>query len=72
MVSKQKDVKKMVKTNDQVQKKSTVQTDDIDDYQDMIAEAAYYKAESRKFAPDQEMEDWLEAEKEVRDKISKA
>ena len=29
-----------------------------------IAEAAYYKAERRGFAPGQEERDWLEAEKE--------
>ncbi len=31
-----------------------------------IAEAAYYKAEARGFAPGYELEDWLEAEQEVR------
>lgn len=31
-----------------------------------IAEAAYYRAEKRGFVPGYEMEDWLEAEKEVR------
>jgi len=31
----------------------------------MIAELAYYKAESRGFAPGHEMEDWLEAEREL-------
>ena len=30
-----------------------------------IAEAAYYKAQSRGFAPGQDELDWLEAEKEV-------
>lgn len=29
-----------------------------------IAEFAYYKAESRDFAPGYELEDWLEAEQE--------
>jgi hypothetical protein len=29
-----------------------------------IAELAYYKAESRGFAPGYELEDWLEAERE--------
>lgn len=29
-----------------------------------IAELAYYKAESRGFEPDHELEDWLEAEQE--------
>lgn len=31
-----------------------------------IAEAAYFKAESRGFESGHEMEDWLNAEKEVR------
>ncbi|MGZ8217502.1 sterol desaturase family protein [Methylomagnum sp.] len=32
----------------------------------MIAEAAYYRAEKRGFAPGQECRDWLEAEREIR------
>ena len=32
----------------------------------MIAEAAYYRAESRGFSPGLQMEDWLEAEKEIK------
>ncbi len=31
----------------------------------MIAVAAYYRAEQRGFSPDQELEDWLQAEKEI-------
>lgn len=31
----------------------------------MIAEAAYYRAERRGFAPGNEMEDWLQAETEI-------
>jgi hypothetical protein len=31
----------------------------------MVAEAAYYRAERRGFAPGMELEDWLEAEKEI-------
>jgi hypothetical protein len=30
-----------------------------------IAIAAYYKAQSRGFAPNHEVDDWLEAEKEI-------
>jgi len=37
----------------------------------MIAEAAYYRAEQRGFTPDQETEDWLEAEKQI-EEISSA
>ena len=33
--------------------------------QTMIAEAAYFKAENRGFAPGFEVQDWLEAEREV-------
>ena len=32
---------------------------------DMIAEAAYYKAEQRNFEPGHEEYDWLEAEREL-------
>lgn len=31
----------------------------------MIAEAAYYRAEQRGFTPDQQIEDWLKAEKQI-------
>jgi hypothetical protein len=32
----------------------------------MIAQAAYYRAQKRNFAPGQELEDWLEAEAELK------
>ena len=35
-----------------------------DDRQKRIEEAAYYRAERRGFAPNGELEDWLEAERE--------
>lgn len=35
------------------------------DFQEMIAEAAYYKAEQRGFVPGFEEEDWLQAEDEM-------
>ena len=35
------------------------------DYQEMIAEAAYFKAEQRGFIPGFEEQDWLDAENEV-------
>ena len=35
------------------------------DFKAMVAEAAYYKAEHRGFAPGFEMDDWLEAEREL-------
>jgi hypothetical protein len=34
---------------------------------EMIAKRAYFKAEARGFAPGHELEDWLAAEREVRD-----
>ena len=40
------------------------------DYQEMIAEAAYYKAEQRGFVPGFEEEDWLEAENEIRSMLN--
>ena len=35
----------------------------------LIQEAAYYKAEARQFAPGVELQDWLEAEEEVRRRL---
>ncbi|MCF7984472.1 MAG: DUF2934 domain-containing protein [Thiohalocapsa sp.] len=35
------------------------------DVEQMIAEAAYYKAQQRRFAPGSEMDDWLDAEREI-------
>ena len=35
------------------------------DFESMIAEAAYFKAEQRGFTPGHEMTDWLTAEREV-------
>ncbi|MFU8789017.1 MAG: sterol desaturase family protein [Methylobacter sp.] len=36
-----------------------------DNFDDMIAEAAYYKAEKRGFSPGDELRDWLEAKSEI-------
>lgn len=38
--------------------------------QALIAEAAYYRAERRGFAPGQEIEDWLAAEKEIMERVA--
>jgi len=35
----------------------------------MIAEAAYHRAQRRGFAPGGEVQDWLEAEAEVNDRL---
>ena len=37
----------------------------------LIAEAAYFRAERRSFAPGYELEDWLNAEAEIEIKLSK-
>lgn len=37
---------------------------------EMIAVLAYYRAERRTFAPGQELEDWLDAEREVDRQLS--
>ena len=38
----------------------------------MIAEAAYYRAEKRGFAPGSELEDWRDAESEIRERMRSA
>jgi hypothetical protein len=43
-----------------------------DQRQDMIREAAYYKAEKRRFAPGHEAEDWAAAEREIEELIARA
>jgi len=40
-----------------------------DERRQMIADAAYYRAERRGFAPGSEVEDWLAAEKEVMERL---
>jgi len=39
---------------------------DNDRFQKMVAERAYYKSEKRGFVGGYEMEDWLEAESEIK------
>ncbi|MGZ5030460.1 MAG: DUF2934 domain-containing protein [Methylobacter sp.] len=39
---------------------------DLDKFREMVAERAYCKAEKRGFTAGHEMEDWLEAEEELR------
>ena len=39
---------------------------DLDEFREMVATAAYYRAEKRGFEPGHEMDDWLEAEQEIR------
>ena len=64
MDTNKKDIKKNV--NDVDQEISAARVDDVVDvHQSMIAEAAYYKAERKLFAPGHEMEDWLKAENDI-------
>jgi len=39
---------------------------DVERLQSAVAEAAYYKAERRGFAPGLDVSDWLEAESEIK------
>ncbi|WP_020564379.1 DUF2934 domain-containing protein [Methylosarcina fibrata] len=39
---------------------------DLDTFYEMVKERAFFKAEKRGFEPGHEMDDWLEAEKEIR------
>jgi len=38
----------------------------------LIAEAAYYRAKQRGFEPGHELEDWVQAESEVRRRVERA
>jgi hypothetical protein len=38
---------------------------DMDEFREVVAKNAYYKAEKRGFADGYELEDWLEAEQEI-------
>ena len=39
---------------------------DLDEFREMVATAAYYRAEKRGFEPGHDIDDWLEAEQEIR------
>ena len=39
---------------------------DLDEFREMVAVNAYYRAEKRGFKPTHEMEDWIEAEKDIK------
>jgi hypothetical protein len=43
-----------------------------DDLQRLVAEAAYYRAQRRGFEPGYELQDWVEAEAEVRRLIGRS
>jgi hypothetical protein len=38
---------------------------DLEEFREMVATDAYYRAEKKGFEPDHEIDDWLEAEKEI-------
>ena len=38
---------------------------DVDEFREMVSINAYYRAEKRGFKPGNEMDDWLEAEKDL-------
>lgn len=42
------------------------QNDDVPSQEEMIAVAAYFRAEQRGFAPGNEIQDWLEAEEDFK------
>jgi len=39
---------------------------DLDEFREMVAICAYFKAEKRGFVTNQELDDWLEAEQEIK------
>jgi hypothetical protein len=39
---------------------------DLEEFREMVAIAAYYRAEKRSFELGHEIDDWLEAEQEIR------
>jgi len=41
-----------------------------DELRKLISEAAYYRAKQRGFAPGYELEDWVQAESEVRNRLN--
>lgn len=43
---------------------------DMDEFRELVAKNAYYRAEKRGFADGYELEDWLEAEQEIRNQNS--
>jgi hypothetical protein len=43
-----------------------------DDIRQLIAEAAYFRAKQRGFEPGHELEDWVQAESEVRRRVERS
>lgn len=61
-----------IERNTSVTKETLPEQSDNIDRNLMIAEAAYYRAEQRGFTPEQETEDWLEAEKQIEEMLTAA
>ena len=56
----------------ETERRATSRFDELsgdDAFQQKIAEAAYFNAQRRDFAPGQEMNDWLRAEQEIRNQF---
>lgn len=53
-------------TSSNAGKRESVESQLMEDMNGMIATAAYYLAERRNFAPGHELDDWLEAEQQLR------
>jgi hypothetical protein len=66
MKTRSEPVKKSKGNGSSPQTRGSVEPDSYDGPREqMIAEAAYYRAEQRGFAPGNEMSDWLQAEADV-------
>jgi hypothetical protein len=48
---------------------STAQTPSNEEIYQLIAQTAYFKAKARGFEPGGEVQDWVEAEREVRQRL---
>jgi len=70
MTVNKKEVKKKPET--EIQEAINEQVEDVNNYMLMIAEAAYYKAEKQGFEPGHELENWIEAEKEIIGELEKS
>ena len=53
-----------------VQRAAPMESGNPEETRRQIAEAAYYRAKQRGFAPGRELEDWIEAESEVMGRIN--
>jgi len=70
MTVNKKAIKKKPETK--IQEAINEQVEDVNNYMLMIAEAAYYKAEKQGFEPGHELENWIEAEKEIIGELEKS